>query len=278
LTFDLIHSNSSIFDIGLFLSKKFNIPHVWHVREYLQSYDYDYIYGRKTIINKYKDSDVIIAISDNIESYIKGLNKEINVRKIHNGIVLPKAYRKEYCIGNIVRFCIVGAVQLHKNQMDVIKAADCLIKRGYREFEIYIVGDIGGDYYNQISKYLSDKEELLKRVIFTGYCDNVIEFLKDKDVGIMASDMEAFGRVTIEYMANYMPVIGTNTGGTVELIKDVGILYEPHDVEALAEAMRSYVENPEKLQYSCNAVRNRAEIYDADTNAKLVFETYRELI
>ena len=31
---DIIHTNVSVIDVGYRLSRKFNIPHIWHIREY----------------------------------------------------------------------------------------------------------------------------------------------------------------------------------------------------------------------------------------------------
>jgi len=53
----------------------------------------------------------------------------------------------------------------------------------------------------------------------------------------MCSRLEAFGRVTVEYLRRGRPVIGTRSGGTPEIVDDgvTGLLYNPGDIEALAE-------------------------------------------
>ena len=61
----------------------------------------------------------------------------------------------------------------------------------------------------------------------------------------MCSRAEAFGRVTCEYMAAHLPVIGAASGGTVDIIADgeTGFLYKPGVPEKLAEKMQILIED-----------------------------------
>lgn len=58
---------------------------------------------------------------------------------------------------------------------------------------------------------------------------------------------EAFGRVTVEAMGSGVPVIGANSGGTVELIKnkETGLLYCQGDYRDLSEKICQFIENAE---------------------------------
>jgi glycosyltransferase involved in cell wall biosynthesis len=55
-------------------------------------------------------------------------------------------------------------------------------------------------------------------------------------VGLMCSQSEAFGRVTVEAMRAGLPVCGTNSGGTPEIIEPgvTGLLSPVGDANALA--------------------------------------------
>jgi glycosyltransferase involved in cell wall biosynthesis len=57
----------------------------------------------------------------------------------------------------------------------------------------------------------------------------------------MCSASETFGMVTIEALARQIPIIGTNTGGTPELLANgsYGKLYEPGNHRQLAQALNS---------------------------------------
>jgi glycosyltransferase involved in cell wall biosynthesis len=66
------------------------------------------------------------------------------------------------------------------------------------------------------------------------------------DVYAMCSMSETFGMVTLEALASGIPVIGTNSGGTPELLAHGkhGKLIPPSDANALAEALRNHTEIP----------------------------------
>ena len=61
------------------------------------------------------------------------------------------------------------------------------------------------------------------------------------DAYAMCSTSETFGMVTIEALARQIPIVGTNTGGTPELLANgrFGKLYEPGNHRQLAQALNS---------------------------------------
>jgi hypothetical protein len=73
--------------------------------------------------------------------------------------------------------------------------------------------------------------------------------------------MEAFGRVTFEYLALGRPVIGAASGGTLEMINDGqnGFLFKPGSAEQLADKIRFYVKNPGTLQEHKENARSSAD-------------------
>ncbi|MBN1634513.1 MAG: glycosyltransferase family 4 protein [Ignavibacteria bacterium] len=87
-------------------------------------------------------------------------------------------------------------------------------------------------YFNELKEKVS-KYNLTDSIIFTGNLDNVTDFFSAIDLFVMASESETYGLVTIEAMMSGTPVIGTNAGGTPELLKfgEYGILYEPGNME-----------------------------------------------
>lgn len=278
IDFKLVHSNSSIFDIGYFLSRRWGIPHVWHIREFAKKdYDLEMVSSSWSIRKKYIKSDAIIAISGSIYEYITQIDKKIPLKLIYNGINIPKEYCKVYSVDGLVNFCIVGSINRRKNVIDIIMACHKLYLQNIKNYRLYVVGDNEGEYYQELQQYIKENPGIRENILFTGYCEDVNAFLKKMDVGIMASDAEAFGRVTVEYMANYMAVIGTNTGGTPEVVGVKDDLYMPHDIQCLAELMRKYIENTDLLVEAGNRNRMQAEKFTADRNAEEVYKIYMSI-
>lgn len=70
---DIIHSNSSVIDIGAQVAAKTGCKHVWHFREYgKEDYRIEYMCGKKTSLDYVSgNSDMIVFISNALYEYYK---------------------------------------------------------------------------------------------------------------------------------------------------------------------------------------------------------------
>jgi glycosyltransferase involved in cell wall biosynthesis len=86
------------------------------------------------------------------------------------------------------------------------------------------------------------------RIKFVGYVKNPANYLRAADIVLVCSRAEAFGRATVEGMLAGKPVIGTDSGGTPELIDAgrTGSLYPPGNAEKLAERIGELANDPAK--------------------------------
>jgi glycosyltransferase involved in cell wall biosynthesis len=92
--------------------------------------------------------------------------------------------------------------------------------------------------------------------------EDVVAEIDRAHVGLMCSRSEAFGRVTVEYLRRGRPVIGTRSGGTPELTEDgvTGLLYDPGDIEALADHIeRVAASNAMLVKLSLAALESNAD-------------------
>ena len=83
-------------------------------------------------------------------------------------------------------------------------------------------------------------------VLFLGIRRDVPAVLAAVDVAVLSSDYEGSPLSVMEYMAAAKPVVSTRVGGVPELVKDDvhGLLVEPRDPEALAEAVTRLLRDP----------------------------------
>lgn len=104
------------------------------------------------------------------------------------------------------------------------------------------------DYYEEIKAYISEKK-LENRVFLKAFRDDVSAFYRAIDVCVMASKSETFGMVSIEALANGTPVIGSNSGGTPEILKfgELGLLFESQNAKDLCAKIVSFQENPNSI-------------------------------
>jgi glycosyltransferase involved in cell wall biosynthesis len=138
-------------------------------------------------------------------------------------------------------FGIIGRIDKQKGQLDLVKAFNNVIKED-KEIELIIMGEktIGesNEYYDELIKFINENK-LIQNIKILPFSNEVSTFYTSIDCLVMASASETYGMVTIEAMLLEVPVIGTNRGGTIEILDNgnLGVLYKPRDINELTNAM-----------------------------------------
>jgi len=102
---------------------------------------------------------------------------------------------------------------------------------------------------------------------------------------VVPSRSEAFGLVNIESMSVGIPVIGSNTGGIAEIVRDGvdGFLFPSGDSEALASRMMTLLENePLQTQMGASARRRYMDYFESNravqTQARWIIEQVKKAV
>jgi len=121
-----------------------------------------------------------------------------------------------------------------KGQMHVIEAARRLADR-CPEILFLLIGG-GAD-----ERWLREEARGLNNLEFTGFVDNVGDFLAVLDLLILPSLTEGLGSILLDAMQFGVPVIASRVGGVPEIVIDgeTGLLIEPASAEALASAIQA---------------------------------------
>lgn len=228
---DIIYSNSSVIYYGAWAARIVRKPHVWHLREYG---DLDYglapDFGRDYFRSLLRESAAVVTISRSIERHhLSGLGT-VKRSMIYNGVAESSRCApapRRICQGGPLRLAVVGVVQPMKGHFQAIEALS-LIRRQFPAVSLAIVGTGPADYVTSLRTKVRQLG-LDGAVSFTGYVADPLLWMRDHaDVLIMASENEAFGRVTAEAMTQAIPAIGRNSGGTPEVIThdQNGLLYD----------------------------------------------------
>ena len=92
------------------------------------------------------------------------------------------------------------------------------------------------------------KHRLSERVFIRPFRKDIEVFYKAIDAFVMASKAETVGMVTIEALASGTTVIGSNAGGTIELLHngELGYLFETLNPSSLAQAIDEFEHQPNK--------------------------------
>lgn len=278
---DVIHTNSSVINTGGILSFMTGVPHVWHIREFPQEglgffsvWKYEKICG---FMNN--RSDKAIAISRAIAKKFQDKIAPDKLEIVYNGVNKENKQYKTEIKGkqDIVEYLISGSIVAQKGQEAAIQAVALLVKRGYSNLRLSIAG--AGDT-SRLEKLINE-ENLTDYVSLLGIVKDMPALRKRMDVELVCSAWEAFGRVTVEAMMSSNPVIGSNTGGTPELIQDgvTGYLYQYGNTEELADKMEIFLKCPEEIRrLGDNAYLYAVEEFTAKKNAERILGIYKELV
>lgn len=147
-------------------------------------------------------------------------------------------------------FGIVAMIRGEKGHRVFLDAAFGVLKR-HPEARFVVVGEGTGD--RKLEKECRARIEKAfgsaagGAIQMTGFQRNIPEVIAALDVVVVPSRAEAQSRIIPEGFAMRRAVIGSRVGGIPELVEDgrTGLLVEPSDADALAEAMTRLIEEPE---------------------------------
>ena len=121
-------------------------------------------------------------------------------------------------------------------------------------------------------------ENKIKRFPFQ---QEFINWLSAADIVILPSYNEMYSLTVIDAMLMHKPIIGTNTGGTSEQVQDKinGILIEPRSPEAIAEAVKYYLQNPGEIEkHGENAFRWAYKTHSMQESMKKLITIYNQVL
>jgi glycosyltransferase involved in cell wall biosynthesis len=165
-----------------------------------------------------------------------------------------------------------GRLAPQKGVGDLIAAID-LVQYNVPQLRVLIVGD--GPMHAQLEATAA-AFQLGGMVQFTGHRNDVPRLLAAADLLVLPSLYEGLPNVVLEAMRFSKPVVATAAPGTTEVVTDgeTGLLVPPRDPPALAQAIRTLVEDPERAQRLGAAGRARVA---SDFRAATMIDAYASL-
>jgi glycosyltransferase involved in cell wall biosynthesis len=138
----------------------------------------------------------------------------------------------------------VGVLQPRKNISRLIRAFKQVLNYR-RDLQLVIAGNKGW-MYEEIFNTLK-QSGIAERVVFTGYVEkpDVVCLLNAAKVFVLPSLYEGFGMPILEAMACGVPVVSSNVSSMPEIVNDAGILVDPYNEDAIAQALLDIISNPQ---------------------------------
>lgn len=280
---DLVLTNSVVCPWAALAAYYQNVPHVWFVREYG-----DLDHGRVFDIGRKKTwedvdslSSLVItnsqALARHVKKYIDPekvttLYHPFNLEEINSRTKekVKNPYKNKQSLKLILT---AGSLTVSKGVKEAVEATGRLNMKGYKT-EICLVGRQDNRPYLKEIDEIINKYELKDKIHFVGWQKNPLAYVAKADVGIMSSRCEAFGRVTFEYLAIGKPTLGTNSGGTPEMVREGrnGYLFKWGDVGSLVKGLEHYAKDKKLLKmHGKNAKETAKQLVNSEFNAENLF-------
>jgi len=251
---DVILTNSLVIPWGALAALLLKKPHVWLVNEFgVLDHRLKFLLPFDKILDFVdKASNKIITCSQAVKNELFPNIDPEKAFPIYRHIHIPpevyspdQSTETHFQHPDAFHLIIPGTVRPSKGQEDAVRSVVELQKNRDRQVELIIVGNAQHNYRNFLLKIIDDYN-LNDYIHIVPFQESVLSLVMQADALLVCSKMEAFGRVTLEGQLLKVPVIATNTGGTLELITEgeTGLLYTPGDHVELAHQIEKLMDNP----------------------------------
>lgn len=216
--------------------------------------------GRDLLVHVLRSADWVTGKSSAVLSQARQLAPEITPRSslIYNGLAVP-AVLPEPLPTDPPKLLCLGRLNVQKG-FDVAIASLASIVERFPAARLTIAGD--GAERPTLERQVVGVG-LQGAVDFTGWISprDVFELINTSTIVIMPSRWEGLPSVVLQAAIMARPVIGARVSGISDVVvhKDTGLLVEPDDSKALAEAAMLLLDDPETAARMGQAARRRVQ-------------------
>lgn len=272
--FDIVYTNTSTIDIGAKIADHLNIPHIWHIREFgREDFGFIPLTSKKYRMRMFNKAEKIIVISEALGKKYRDIIQKEKVVVVYNGFEIHKLCSVSQChdLSKRINILVSGQVCAAKGQDQAILAVKVLHSMGL-PVQLHIAGEIDYSFINPI---LAECSEYEKWLVLHGQVSDMYELRNSMDIELVCSKSEAFGRVTLEAMLHRIPVIGTRTGGTPELISHEknGLLFDYGSLDQLVNCIRQLADDVDLYNRIMDEAMNFASQFTIERTVDQVKET-----
>ena len=291
---EIVHSNSLYCLQGAWASLFAGVPHVWHVREIP-----DAPRPLRTLLlaMTVRLSSRVVAMTDAVATMFDGRSRRraakvmtvpdgIDLSVFHPGRDGGRIRRDLHIPANVPVAGFVARLDPWKGADVFVRAAAAAAKRLPEAQFIVCGGELPGyEAHAAELRRLAAELDLDGRMHFTGWTysvDDIPDVMAAIDVLVHTSVRpEPFGLVLVEAMATAKPVVAARQGGVPEVVDEgvTGLLTEPGDARAAAEAMLDVLSDASRAASLGAAGRARAEeLFDVRTYVRRIEAMYSTIL
>ena len=209
-----------------------------------------------------------------------GKRKNVDVQILYNNIPpmtisepedISKT-RDKYGIPEGAKVLVTAGILNRGKNIEIL--INCLSKIGITNLYLLIVGDgsTKADLrYKQDLKQLTEKMDLTKRIIFTGWLEkeHLWRIFRASDLFILSSKNEGMPNAMLEALGLGLPCMGSRIPGIIDILQYDELLFDPLDEEALAQKIQHLFSDHQYPQEIKGLCEDRKKIFIFDWKEKV---------
>jgi glycosyltransferase involved in cell wall biosynthesis len=176
----------------------------------------------------------------------------------------------------------IGVLEKRKNLINLIKAFDLLIKEGFNDYYLVLVG-------NRVAKSKIDDSEnihqliadlaLQEKVILPGFItdEQLAFYYKNAQLYTFVSINEGFGLPVLEAFQNDLPTIISNNSCLPEVGGNAVITCDPFDINDIKEKIKFVIQNPSIQKELIEKGRERLTLFSWEKTTKELLTVFAEI-
>ena len=252
----IVHTNASIVLTSGLVARLTGRPHVWHMREGFGEFPRLWSAFQRFVSAV---STRVVCISESVASQFDDRIRHDKVDVVHNGI--PRAelrvpdrgeverIRAHWGLEDRVTVGVVGRINLARKGQHLLVEAAARLAQSHPDARFLVIGSPypGKEEEESRLRTLIAGHGLTHRFVFTGDMGDLPLIYGLLDVLVVPSPVpEPFGNTAPEAMAYGIPVVGTDLGGTAEIVRhgETGFLFPSGDADALAACIDVLLDDP----------------------------------
>jgi glycosyltransferase involved in cell wall biosynthesis len=276
---DYVVTNTTTIPVAAIAAKLSARKHVWFLHEFGEE-----DHGYQMFCGFRKGAKLVNWLSSKLVFNSEALRRKyapfVPAEKqfiAHNPVVIPadenypEATWRDKQQGQPLECLILGQIAPSKNQLEALEAILQLKRQGVH-LHLRMAGNVVNDQYEeQIKSFIRDNN-LAQQAELMGYSDRPFDLLRQSDLYLMCSRMEAFGRVSVEALKLGVPVVASNTGGSPEIVEDGvnGFLYQAGNADDLAEKIAQFAARRDHFDHEDIARAANEKFNEAHTKRQLL--------
>ncbi|MGY3859822.1 glycosyltransferase [Aeromonas intestinalis] len=213
----------------------------------------------------YERMDEVVCVSEGVKQSVLNLHPalESHISVIYNPVDINHiAFKGQECIkvGDGLNVLAIGRLLNSQKAFDLLLTAHHRNIAAGLNYHLTILGE--GSDREGLEKYIQE-HQLGNHTSLLGFQDNPYPYIAGCDLFVMSSRYEGYPVVLVEAMTLGKAIVSTDCTGPKEALHDgeFGYLVPVNDVDALAEGIRTLLEDEEVRDRYASLSRQRSDIF-----------------